>query len=127
MIQSGSNLKVTDNSGILLTKCIKIIGNNKSKKAKIGNLIVVSVKKFKNNYNLNNFINLKKKRVILGLILTTKTPLNQKNGFFIKFEKNSIICMDNQNNFIGNRIFGFVPRKLKKKFSKLIGLSSNFV
>jgi large subunit ribosomal protein L14 len=124
MIQPQTILKVADNSGILTVKCIKVL--KKEKKAKIGSLIIVSVKKFKVN-NVNKLINLRKKLVIKALVLTTKKSLNQKNGFFINFSNNSAICLDNQNNFLGNRISGIIPRKLKKKFNKLVGFSFHLI
>jgi large subunit ribosomal protein L14 len=121
MIQPQTLLKVADNSGAKIVKCIKILG--KFKKAKIGNIIVVSVKKNKENSN----IKLKKKVILKAVVLRTNCSFKQDNGFFVKFKNNSIAFLDNHQNPIGTRIFGLIPRKLKKKFNKLVTISSYLV
>lgn len=119
MIQNQTLLKVTDNSGVKTAKCIKVLG--KSKIAKIGSIIIVSVKKLKKNSN--ELIKLSRKSVQKALVLRTNFFLKQSNGFYVKFFNNSIVFLDKQQNLVGTRIFGFIPKNLKKKFNKLVGFS----
>jgi large subunit ribosomal protein L14 len=117
MIQAQTVLKIADNSGIKLVKCIKILGNSKC--ANIGDVIVVSSIKFKDN----NSYNLKKGSIYKAIVLKTKKHSSQKNGFFIKFKANTVLVIDNQHNPIGSRILTLLPKKLKKKFPKLVGIA----
>jgi len=44
MIQTQTLLKVADNSGAKVVQCIKVLGGSKKRYARIGDIIVVSVK-----------------------------------------------------------------------------------
>ena len=45
MIQQETRLKVADNSGAKEVLCIKVLGGTRKKYAKLGDLIIVTVKK----------------------------------------------------------------------------------
>ena len=45
MVQQETRLKVADNTGAKEVLCIKVLGGSKKKYAKLGDIIVVSVKK----------------------------------------------------------------------------------
>jgi large subunit ribosomal protein L14 len=126
MIQHQSILKVSDNSGAKQVKCIKVLGGFKKKYASIGDTIVVSVKKLRNKQKKNSRV--KKKDVYKALIIKTKTKLKKKNGFETLFNENSVVLLNKQNNPIGTRITGFLPKILKKKkFQKFISISTGTV
>lgn len=122
MIQKETVLKVTDNSGAKLVKCIKILGGSNKKTAKIGDIILVSTKKLKDN-NKKKALKLKKKEIFEALIVQTKN-LKKTNGFFFKVNKNSVVLLDKQKNPIGTRINGFLPKELRYKFIKCVSLCS---
>lgn len=64
MIQKGSCLKVSDNSGAKWSKCIKVFG--KTSIAQVGDFILVTLKKIVNQKKV------KKKIIYIGLIVTQK-------------------------------------------------------
>jgi len=122
MIQQESLVKVADNSGAKLAKCIKVLGGKK-KVAKIGDIVVVSIKKLREN-NPKKLSKLKKKDIFKALVIRTKSSLRKKNGFYCKFHENSVVFLDKQKNPVGTRITGFMPKQLKKKFIKFVSIAS---
>ena len=123
MIQPGTLLNISDNSGAKSVECIKILGKANHSYGTIGDLIVVSVKKLRKKGN----IKVKKKEICLGLITQTKRnkTRNQSNSFY--FGANNCILLTKKKNFIGNRVFGVLPKELKqKKYLKILTLSSKF-
>lgn len=125
MIQSGTKLRVVDNSGSKLAVCFKIIKGYKKRYASIGNVIMVSIKKLRNKRRLVS--KTKKGEVHKGLIIRTKKNINIFNGDAMNFNENSIILLNQKNKLIGTKIFGTVPKTLRfTKFLKIISLSSGF-
>lgn len=126
MIQHQSILKVSDNSGAKSVKCIKVLGGFKKKYASIGDTIVVSVKKLRNQLKKNSKV--KKKDVYKALVIRTKTKLKKKNGFETLFNENAVILMNKQKKPIGTRIIGYLPKQLrKKKLQKFISISKGLI
>lgn len=126
MIQQQTILKVSDNSGAKTVKCIKVLGGFKKKNASLGDIIVVSVQKLRNK--LKKISKAKKKEIYRALIIRTKVYSKKKNGFYIKFQENSVALINKQGNPVGTRIIGPIPKLLKKKqFQKFISISSGLV
>ena len=118
MIQSQTKLKVADNSGAKLLLCIKVLGGSKRRYASIGDIITVSVKEAIPNSKV------KKGSVMRAVIVRTKTEILRLDGSYIKFDDNSAVLINQQNEPIGTRIFGPVARELRaKKFMKIISLA----
>ena len=118
MIQAESNLQVADNSGARLISCIKVIGGSKRRYARIGDIIIVSVK------DAIPRSKVKKGEVQRAIIVRTKKPLIREDGTSIKFDTNAAVLLDKQNEPIGTRIFGPVTRELKKKnMMKIVSLA----
>ena len=118
MIQAESNLQVADNSGARLISCIKVIGGSKRRYARIGDIIVVSVK------DAIPRSKVKKGEVQRAIIVRTKKPLIREDGTSIKFDTNAAVLLDKQNEPIGTRIFGPVTRELRKKnMMKIVSLA----
>jgi len=125
MIKPKTILKIADNSGAKTAKCIQILGGYKKKQGKIGDIVVVSIQKLRDNQK--KAIKLKKKDVFKAIIIRTNNYLKLKNGFFLKFNSNSIALLDKQKNPFATRILGFMPKKLKKKCIKLVSICSIFI
>ncbi|WMC19833.1 MAG: 50S ribosomal protein L14 [Candidatus Carsonella ruddii] len=122
MIQEQTLLKVIDNSGAKIAKCIKILNGSKKIYAKIGDLIKVVVK----NSSFNSKI--KKGQIIKAIIVRTKFPFKRNDGSTLKFNDNAIILLNNQNQMVGTRVFGVLAREIKSiYFNKLISLSNELV
>ena len=118
MIQAESNLQVADNYGARLISCIKVIGGSKRRYARIGDIIVVSVK------DAIPRSKVKKGEVQRAIIVRTKTPLIREDGTSIKFDSNAAVLLDKQNEPIGTRIFGPVTRELRKRnMMKIVSLA----
>lgn len=118
MIQQESVLKVADNSGAKLVKCIKVLGGTRRRYATIGDVIVVSVKEALPNQPI------KKGSIHRGVIVRTKKEYKREDGSYIKFDDNAVVLLDANNNPRGTRVFGPVARELRDKdFMKIISLA----
>jgi len=118
MIQTQTKLKVADNSGAKLLLCIKVLGGSKRRYASVGDIITVSVKEAIPNSKV------KKGSVMRAVIVRTKKEILRLDGSYIKFDDNSAVLINQQNEPIGTRIFGPVARELRaKKFMKIISLA----
>ena len=66
----------------------------------------------------------KKGEVARAVIVRTKRELARPDGSFIKFDGNSAVLINKENEPIGTRIFGPVARELRaKRFMKIISLA----
>src|SRR5216117_3684615 len=118
MIQVIRVLDVADNSGARRVQCIKVLGGSKRKYASIGDIIVVSVKEAIPNAKV------KKGEVAKAVIVRTKKEIARPDGSYIRFDSNSAVLINKDNEPIGTRIFGPVARELRaKKFMKIISLA----
>lgn len=123
MIQIQSKLKINDNSGIKIGQCIKIY---KSKIGKIGDIILISTKKLR--LNQKKKIKIIKGDLFKALIIHTKYKKKSTIGNIIRFDKNCIIILNNQNKPLGTRIFGPITSEFRKlKNFKILSLSSNIL
>ncbi len=122
MIQERSLLLVSDNTGIKLVMCIKVLGGTKFKYANVGNIIKIVVKEA---ISKSKF---KKGDVLKALIIRTKYGIQRKDGSTIKFDNNSCIILNDNNQPLGTRIFGPITRELKcEKFIKIISLAPEVI
>lgn len=118
MIQLGTNLKVVDNTGAKIIRVIRVLGGSKRRYARIGDVIVASVKEAEARKAV------KKKDVVRAVIIRQKKPYRRKDGSYIRFDDNAAVILEGLASK-GNRIFGPIPRELKEKgFEKLISLAA---
>lgn len=118
MIQMQSILNVADNSGAKKVMCIKVLGGSHHMIAKLGDVIVVSVKDALPNSKV------KKGEVYRALIIRTKSGARRLDGSAIRFDSNAVVLLDKQLELVATRIFGPVPRELRaKKFIKVMSLA----
>ena len=118
MIQAQTILDVADNSGARKVMCIKVLVGSKRRYASIGDVIVVSVKEAIPNAKV------KKGDVAKAVIVRTKKEIRRPDGSYIRFDGNSAVLINKDNEPIGTRIFGPVARELRaKKFMKIISLA----
>jgi large subunit ribosomal protein L14 len=111
MIQMTSVLDVADNSGAKKVYCIKVLGG-------IGDVVIVSIREAIPGAKV------KKGEVARAVIVRTKRELARSDGSYIKFDGNSAVLINKENEPIGTRIFGPVARELRaKKFMKIISLA----
>ncbi|NOX97846.1 MAG: 50S ribosomal protein L14 [Nitrospirae bacterium] len=122
MIQMQTRLNVADNSGARRLSCIKVLGGSRRRYARLGDIIVVSVKEAMPGGTI------KKGDVVKAVIVRTKKEIRRADGSYIKFDHNSAVIIDEQKNPVGTRIFGPVARELREKnFSKIISLAPEVI
>ncbi|MEG8229647.1 50S ribosomal protein L14 [Candidatus Rickettsia tasmanensis] len=118
MIQMQSILEVADNSGAKKVMCIKVLGGSHHMVAKLGDVVVVSVKDAIPGGKV------KKGDVYKGVIVRTKTGVVRPDGSTIKFDKNALVLLNKQDEPIGTRVFGPVTRELRaKKYVRIMSLA----
>ena len=118
MIQMRTILDVADNSGAKRVQCIKVLGGSRRRYASIGDVIVVSIKEALPNTKV------KKGDTAKAVVVRTKRECARNDGSYIKFDANSAVLINAQDEPIGTRIFGPVTRELRaKKFMKIISLA----
>lgn len=118
MIQMESVLDVADNSGAKRVKCVKVIGGSKRKYASVGDIIVVSVKDAAPNGKV------KKGQIARAVVVRTRKELRRVDGSYIRFDTNSAVLVNKEDEPIGTRIFGPVARELRGKgFTKIVSLA----
>ena len=123
MIQTESMLKVADNSGAKMIKCIRVLGGTRRRYAQIGDIIVAAVKVAEPRRPV------KKHDVVKAVIVRQRKALRRPDGSYIRFDDNAAVILDAATkNPKGGRIFGPVARELREKgFDKIINLASDIV
>lgn len=118
MIQMQSRLRVADNTGAREIMCINVLGGTRRKYARVGDIIVASVKKA-----IPNAVT-KKGDVIRAVVIRTTQPYRRPDGSYIRFDENAAVILTDKNNPRGTRIFGPVARELRdKNYTKIISLA----
>ncbi len=118
MIQTETRLTVADNSGAKVVYCIKVLGGSRRRYARVGDIIVVSVKEAIPNAKV------KKGDILKAVVVRTKKETKRPDGSYIRFDDNSAVLINQNREPIGTRIFGPVARELRaKRFMKIISLA----
>jgi len=118
MIQLRSILEVADNTGAKKAAYIQVFGKGNSPNAKIGDVINVHIKESSPGATV------KKGEVAKAVIVRTREAIKRADGSVLRFARNAIVFIDNQNNPKGTRVFGPVARELREKnFTKIISLA----
>src|SRR5438552_4806340 len=122
MIQMYTYVDVADNTGAKQCMCIKVLGGNKRRYARIGDIIVASVKKAIPGGEV------KQGEVVKGVVVRVKRAARRTDGSYVRFDSNAIVLIDNEKNPRGTRIFGAVARELRELgFMKITNLASEVV
>lgn len=118
MIQHYTRLKTADNTGARQIMCIGVLGGTRKKYARVGDIIVASVKR------ATPAAQVKKGEVIRAVIVRSAKPYRRRDGSYIRFDENAAVILTDKNNPRGTRIFGPVARELRdKNFTKIISLA----
>jgi large subunit ribosomal protein L14 len=122
MIQMQTRLEVADNSGAKTVMCVKVLGGTRRRYARVGDVIVASVKKAIPGGEV------KQGAVVKGVVVRQKANLRRDDGSYVRFDSNAIVILDDEGNPKGTRIFGAVARELReRKFMKIISLAPEVV
>ena len=118
MIQNLSILDVADNSGAKRVMCIRVLGGSNRRYARLGDIIMVSVKEAIPDGTV------KKGAVSKAVVVRTKKETKRPDGSYIRFDQNAVVLLNAQMEPVGTRIFGPVARELRwKEFMKIISLA----
>ena len=118
MIQQESRLVVADNSGAKEILCIRVLGGTRRRYARVGDVIVATVK------DANPSGNTKKKSVVKAVVVRTRDQIRRKDGSTIRFDDNAAVIIDDEKNPKATRIFGPVPRELRDLgYTKIVSLA----
>lgn len=121
MIQTETILGVADNSGARRIMCIKVLGGSRRRYARVGDIIVASVKE------ANPRGDIKRGEIVRAVVVRTAKEFGRQDGSYVRFDRNAAVIIDNQNQPRGTRIFGPVARELRKGFAKIISLAPEVI
>lgn len=122
MIREYTNLVVADNSGAKKVRCFRVLGGTRKRYARIGDMIVVSVK------DAIPGAPIKKGEVCRAVVVRTTRETKRKDGSYIRFSDNAAVIINDQGEPRGTRIFGPVARELREKeFMKIISLAPEVI
>lgn len=123
MIQTHTNLTVADNAGARVIECIKVLGGNQRRYARIGDIITAAVKEATPHSGV------KKGEVVHAVIVRQRKELRRTDGSFVRFDENAAVLVDRATKEPrGTRIFGPIARELRAKgFTKIISLAPEVV
>ncbi len=118
MIQSYTRLRVADNSGARTIMCISVLGGSRRRYARVGDIIVASVKQAAPNAAI------KKGEVVKAVVVRVAKQYRRPDGSYIRFDENAAVLISDNNNPRGTRVFGPVARELRdKNFMKIVSLA----
>ena len=118
MIQHMSRVRVADNTGAKSIMCINVPGGTGKRYARVGDIIVASVKEATPGGVV------KKGEIVKAVIVRTAKPYRRRDGSYIKFDDNAAVILTDKNNPKGTRIFGPVAHELRRKnFMKILSLA----
>ena len=122
MVQQETRLNVADNTGAKQVLCIKVLDGSRKKYARLGDTIVITIKKAIPNSNF------KKGEVHRAVVVRTKKELKRKDGSYIRFDDNAVVLINDQKEPRGTRVFGPVARELREKqFMKILSLAPEVI
>lgn len=116
MVQAQTLLDVADNTGAKSVMMIRRLTQRK-RTASVGDVIVVAVK------SASPDASVKQGTVAKAVIVRTKAPIRREDGSYVRFDGNAVVILDNASNPKGTRVFGPIPRELRRKFMKIISLA----
>ncbi len=122
MIQSTTYLDSADNTGAKRLFCIKVLGGSGRKYARLGDVVVVSVKEAIPNAKVD------KGSVHQAVIVRVRKEQRRNDGSYVRFDNNAAVLINKENEPMGTRVFGPIARELRTKgFMKIISLAPEVV
>jgi large subunit ribosomal protein L14 len=122
MIQPYTRVRAADNTGAKELMCINVLGGSGKRYARIGDVIVASVKKATPRGLV------KKGEVVRAVVIRCVKPYRRSDGSYVRFDENAAVILTEKNNPKGTRIFGPVARELRdKNFTKIMSLAPEVV
>ena len=122
MIQQESIVRIADNTGAKRALCIRVLGGTRRRYARVGDVIVVTIKDALPNAGV------KKGEVARAVIVRTVKEMRRKDGSYIRFDENAAVLINEGGEPRGTRIFGPVGRELReKRYMKIVSLAPEVI
>lgn len=118
MIQAYTRMKAADNTGARELMCIRVLGGSARRYARVGDIIVATVKLATPGGMV------KKGEIVKAVVVRTAKEYGRPDGSYVRFDDNAVVILGDKNNPKGSRVFGPVARELREKnFMKIISLA----
>ena len=122
MIMEQTVLDVADNSGARTVRCFKVLGGTGRRYAHVGDVIVGSVQKVIPGSEV------KHGEVVRGVVVRTRAPIRRDDGSYVRFDRNALVLIGDNEEPRGTRILRAIPRELRQKnFMRIISLAAEVV
>lgn len=122
MIQSETLLNVVDNSGARKLLCIKVLGGSRKRYARVGDIIIGTVK------DAIPAGEVSKSDVVKAVVVRTKYPIKRNDGTVVRFDDNGVVIIDDKQQPRATRVFGPIAMELREKnFTRIISLAPEVV
>ena len=128
MIQVQTLLKVVDNSGAKLVRCIKIKNKRGKSYANVGDVVLVSIKALRPRYGRRVRLKMNKSEIYHGVVVQTRKLHRSKSGVGSNFGSNSVALVSSQDKPLGTRISSIIPSRLRGlKWVKLTAMAKRTI
>lgn len=118
MLQKGSVINCADNSGAKRLYIINIMGSKRRTFAKIGDIIVCSVRGCIPNSTVADH------QIVKAVIVRTRKEKRRNDGSYIRFDDNAGIIIDKAKLPVATRVFGPIAREIRDSgFNKIASLA----
>ena len=122
MVQNYTRLTCADNTGARDLMCISVLGGTRRRYARVGDIIVASIKEAAPNTQV------KSGEVVRAVVVRTAKEYRRPDGSYIKFDQNAAVLVTPENEPRGTRIFGPVARELREKsFTGIVSLAPEVI
>lgn len=122
MVQNYTRLTCADNTGARNLMCISVLGGTRRRYARVGDIIVASIKEAAPNTQV------KAGEVVRAVVVRTAKEYRRPDGSYIKFDQNAAVLVNEENEPRGTRIFGPVARELREKsFARIVSLAPEVI
>ncbi len=123
MIQDGTIVNITDNTGGKVGKVFKVLGSSKRRYASIGDRVIISIRVALPRKMV------KKKDVHQAVVVRAVKSYRRKDGSYIKFDDNAVVILEKDKlDPKGGRVFGPIPREMAEKgYQKIISLAPEVI
>jgi len=122
MLQQESIAIVADNTGAKTAYVIKVPGGSKRRYARVGDVVVVSIKSASPRGTV------KRKSIQRAVVVRSRRTIRRPDGSAIRFDDNAVVIIDKDGNPRGTRVFGPISRELREKgYQKIISLAPEVI
>ncbi len=128
MLQAETRCDVADNSGAKTAYVIRVLGGSTGtgqftrRMAGVGDICVCSVKKAIPGADV------KAGDVVKAVVVRTAKATRRSDGSYVRFDKNAVVLINDDQSPKGTRIFGAVARELRDRgYSKIVSLATEVI